>query len=193
MALGAVQVGYRNSLYTYPTQGRTELERSYEEWLAELTTELELALESETDESVLDESTENDSDETESHSELKEEWEELLEQTDVVDAILRQMLENGLGQRKDEQQEQQESQSPDNLDNEFDIAGVPADSEGKSKDGAEYPETLGNSEFLQSNAGNGTAYWNTSNPGRRRSAGPHMICLFCETECDSKKQWKITE
>ena len=193
MALGAVQPGYRNSLYIYPAKNKTESEQSYEEWLAELTTGLELALESENDESVLEENTEEDSEQTEAHSGLKKDWEEQLEQTDAVDAILRQMLEHGLGQQKEEQQEKKEEPAPENLDNEFDLAGIPAASEGKSKDSPEYMERSGNSQFLQSNAGEGAEYWNPSNSGRRQGVRPHTICLFCETECDRKKQWKITE
>lgn len=193
MALGAVQTGYRNSLYTYPAQHREELERSYEEWLAELTTELELALENDNNDSFFDEKTEEDSEQTDSHSGVKKEWEELLEGTDAVDVILRQMLENGLGQRKEEQQERQEKSSLDNLDNDFDMTGILATSEGKSKDSLEHMESPGNSEHLQSNAGTGAEYWNPSNPGRRQGAVSHMICLFCETECIMKKHWKITE
>lgn len=185
MALGTVQTGYRNSLYAYPVKSRTESERLYEAWLAELTTELELALESENRDSFSEESTEENSEQTEQHSGPKKEWEDLLEQTDAVDAILRQMLENGLGQRKEEQREQQENK-PDNLDNVFDMAGMTAVSEGRSKDSLEYLETPGNSQFLQNNDGNSTEYWNPSNSGRRQSVKSHVICLFCETECDKK-------
>lgn len=192
MALGTVQTGYRNSLYTYPERVKTEQERSYAEWLAELTTELELALEGGTEESVTDDSTEEDEPQKKAHSCLKREWEELLEQVDAVDAILRQMLEQGLGKEKEEQQPQEEKH-PENLDNDLDMAGITADSEGKSKQTSEYSERSGNSEFLQTNSGSGAEYWNSSNSVKRHSTRPHTICLTCETECERKKQWKITE
>lgn len=193
MALGIVQTGCRNSLYAYPAQSKLESERSYAEWLAELTTELELALEGRNDESVEEEHTEEDSGQSETHSGIKKEWEELLEQTEAVDAILRQMLENGLGQRKEEQQEKQEENQLENLDNEFDLNAFQSVTEGDAKDASEYAELRGNSAFLQTNGGEGSEYWNPSNSGRRQSARPHTICLTCKTECERKKQWKITE
>ena len=52
MALGGVQAGYKNSLYLYSVGKFAESECSYSEWLAELTTELELALEGSMEENV---------------------------------------------------------------------------------------------------------------------------------------------
>ncbi|MBP3568334.1 MAG: hypothetical protein J6K04_04120 [Lachnospiraceae bacterium] len=192
MALGTVQTGYKNSLYTYSVPLREE-SGNYAEWLAELTTELELALDGGTEESVTEDKTEDDGEQTEAQSRLKKEWEESLEGSDVVEAMLRLLLENGLGQRKEEEQEKQEDNSLENLDSEFELSGIPAASEGNSKDVSEYTERHGNSEFLQSNAGSGAEYWNPTNAGRRYGMNLRTRCLFCETECDRKKQWKITE
>ncbi len=192
MALGMVQTGCRNSLYICPGKIRSETDRFYSEWLAELTTELELALESGTEDSVTDENTGEEDGQREDGSCLKEEWKEFLEQADAVDAIVRQMLEHGLGQQKEEKQSQDENQ-PENLDNDFDMMGIPATSEAKSKDELSNTENPGNSQFFQSNSGQGAEYWNSSNLGRRQVAEPHIFCLFCETECDRKKKWKIAE
>ena len=192
MALGMVQTGYAKSLYMYPARCKTESEFSYAELLAELTTELELALMDKDEEAMKQEETGEDFEQTESHCERKKEWEELLEESIVVEVMLRQMLENGLGQREEAQQEKESKEHSGDLDNEFNLSGIPDIVEGRSKDNSESTKTPGNSEFLQQNAGEGTQHWSQTNAGRQ-SVRPHIICLTCETECDRKKQWKITE
>ncbi len=88
---------------------KTESEVSYDDWLAELTTELELALEGDRENLTKDyeegTDTEEDSEQSKAKADLKDEWEELLEKSEIVEAMLRQMLENGLGQREDAQKE----------------------------------------------------------------------------------------
>lgn len=195
MALGIVQAGYRISLCMYAAQCLPESENSYEELLAELTTGLELAYQGEDEEPVTDEEAgeENRQPETLSNR-RKEEWEELLEQSIVVEAMLRQMLENGLGQQKEEQQKPLKKNQEEEPDNDFNFEGIPAAEEGRHKDSSEAEKQLpGNSEFLQTNRGKGSEYWSPSGAGRKQKIQQRTICLTCETECDQKKQWKITE
>ena len=195
MALGIVQAGYKNSLYVSPAGNQPELEFSYAELLAELTTELELALEGGAKEEVPDfeeglNSAEDD-EQTETYSARKKEWEELLEQAKVVEAMLRQMLEQGLGQQKEEQQKASH-QEEEELDNAFDSIGVPVTAEGKSSSCPETAGSAGSSQSLQTCIGNGAEYLNLMGGGRK-TAYSRTICLTCETDCDRKKQWKITE
>jgi len=195
MALGIVQAGYKNSLYLYTAGTRLESEISYAEWLAELTTELELALESGTEDEVSDFETGEDNMEddgtTEAYSNRKKEWEELLKQATVVEAMLRQMLENGLGQKKEEQQKPPEQQEEKETDNDFDLMGLPAVVEGRHKDSLEHTDFSGNSELRSKNSGKGSEYFSPSASGRQ-TPQVHAICLTCELDCDRKKQWKIT-
>ena len=197
MALGMVQAGYGNALYAYAAKVRSEAEFSYDELLAELTTELELALEGDRENLKKDyeegTDTEEDSEQSKAKADLKDEWEELLEKSEIVEAMLRQMLENGLGQREDAQKESPGKKAKGDMDNEFDISDIPEIAEGRHKDISEYTESPGNSEFLQRNLGGGTEYWSPSQGGRRQVRNMHIFCLTCETECDRKKQWKITE
>ena len=193
MALGIVQAGYKNSLYVSPVSNHPELEFSYAELLAELTTELELALEGGAKEETSDfeeglNSAEDD-EQTEAYSTRKKEWEELLEQAKVVEAMLRQMLEQGLGQQKEEQQKMPR-QEEEELDNSFDSIGVPVAVEGKSRS---RPEVAGNSQSLQTSTGNGAEYLSLMGGGRKQFAHSRSICLTCETDCDQKKQWKIMD
>lgn len=198
MALGMVQAGYGKSLYAYTAGFRPELECSYAELLAELTTELELALENGTDEEISDSEKETgdreDFEQAETYSRRKEEWEELLEKSLVVEAMLRQMLENGLGQSKEEEQQKPKKKQEEELDNSFDLAdGVPAAAEGKHKNDSEYSELTGNSQFLQKNTGGGSEYFSPSGGERKYMVHPGILCLTCQTECDKKKNWKITK
>ena len=72
--------------------------------LAELTTGLELALEGSMEDNVPDseDGADNllDEEQKEAYSARKKDWEEVLEQAKVVEAMLRQALENGLGSRR---------------------------------------------------------------------------------------------
>lgn len=194
MALGIVQAGYRNSLCMYAAQFLPESEISYEELLAELTTGLELAYQGEDEEPVTDEEAGEENRQPEILSnKRKEEWEEILEQSVVVEVMLRQMLENGLGQKDASGQEPPKKNSPENLDNDFDMGELLAVTEGKSKNSSERTEMPGNSEFLQTNSGNGAEYFSPSGAGRRQKLPSRIICLTCETECERKKQWNIIE
>lgn len=180
MALGIVQAGCKNSLYLYAAGTCPEKEYSYAEWLAELTTELELALEGGTEEV---------------YSNRKKEWEDLLEQSVKVEAMLRQMMENGLGQQKEEQKEVPGKREKEEPDNDFTLEGIPVNAEGKNRSSPDDFHVPGNSQFLQTNTGNGAEYLNLAGGGKN---GPpqqqrRIICLTCETECEQKKQWKITE
>jgi len=191
VALGTVQTGYGNSLCAYSVYFRAEFDLSYADLLAELTTELELACRSGDEEPVMEEGAGEDSEQEEIHSERKKEWEELLEQSVALDAMLRQMLEHGLGQQKEEQERQPEKK-PQEPDNDFELSGVLAETlEGRQKDCSQYTDYHGNSEFLQQNGGNGSEYFSPSAAGRQ-SIQQRLICLTCQTECDQKKQWKIT-
>ncbi len=191
MALGMVQTGYGNSLCAYSVHFRTESDMTYAELLTELTTELELAFRDE-GETVTDDGTGEDSNQTESHSDRKKEWEELLEQSILLEAMLRQMLENGLGQHKEEQKEEKKQEKAE-LDNEFHMDGVPTAADSKSRSRAKSFGLPGNSEFLQTGGSIGSEYFSPSGAGRRQKLQLRTICLTCETECDQKKQWKITE
>ena len=198
MALGMVQIGYKNSLYLYSAGTRLESEVSYAEWLAELTTELELALESENKEELSEFDTGEDSMEddgkTEAYSNRKKEWEELLEQAKVVEVMLRQMLENGLGQQKQEEKTPQKKKEEE-TDNDFSLEGIPLPMEGKSKSSTLPTHSAGNSQFLATNSGYGAEYLNLANGGRKTVIRQpwRTICLTCEIECERKKQWKITK
>lgn len=192
MALGTVQTGYKNSLYLYPAWSKEESDFDYAELLAELTTELELAGKDGEEETVTEEDRE-DSEQTEAQLDRKKEWEELLEQSVNLEGMLRQMLENGLGQQKEEPKEQPKKKKEEEPDNEFQLMGVPVAAEGKSRSSPECQALLGNSQFLQTNTGTGAEYWSPSNGARQQCTGCHTICLTCETECERKKQWKITE
>ena len=197
MALGVVQAGYKNSLYMYAAGNNPEWDSSFEEWLAELTTGLELAMEGNKEDMVTDseEGTEcsQEDEQTEAYSARKKEWEEVLEQANMVEAMLRQMMENGLGQQKEEEKtpEKQKDEEPDN---DFTLEGIPLTAEGKNHDSAKTEESGGNSQFYQTDSGHGAEYLNLFNGGKQVLIKQrHTICLTCETQCDRKKQWKITE
>ena len=192
MALGMVQTGYGKTLYLYTAKEKTESEVSYEDWLAELTTELELAWEGGNEDTVTEENEEDGSEEKNPYSERKKEWEELLEESMVVEAMLRQMLENGLGQREEMQQEKRKKNSKE-PDNEFDFATISAEEEGRHKGNDVLSEFSGNSQFFQQSAGNGSEFFSPSAAGRSQKEELHIMCLTCETQCDKKKQWKIIE
>ena len=192
MALGTVQAGYGNSLCAYSVFFKGESDISYADLLAELTTELELAGKSGDEEPVLEDSGE-DSETSGPHLDRKKEWEELLEQSISLEAMLRQMLENGLGQQKEEQQKPPKKQEKEELDNEFQMNGIPMNMEGKSRSESEDFEPAGTSKSLQTNTGHGAEYFSLANGDRQYCERSHAICLTCETECEKKKQWKITE
>lgn len=197
MALGIVQAGYRSSLYVYTAENNPDWESSFEEWLAELTTGLELAMEDSMGDTVPD--SEDGADgaqedgQTEAYSARKKEWEEQLEQATVVEAMLRQALENGLGQQKEEDQKPQKKKEEE-PDNDFSLEGLPMMMEGKGRSCQASPEHAGSSQFLQNDSGYGAEYFNLGNGGREVPAKQQLrvLCLTCETECDRKKQWKIT-
>lgn len=192
MALGIVQNVCKNSLYLYAEGKSFDQDCSYAELLAELTTELELALEDSKEGTATDFGEETDSPSEEgkadSYSTRKKEWEEQLEKAMVVEAMLRQALENGLGQQKEEQPTPQK-QEEEEADNDFSLEGVPMMVEGKSKSSPEASEDAGNSKFLQTTSGHGEEYFSPSNGGRKVLVKPQlrMICLTCEIECDRKK------
>ena len=194
MALRIVQAGYKTSLYLYAAGIHPETELSYAELLAELTTELELALEGGGEGNVTDsgegQNYSEDTENREAYSNRKREWEELLEQSVVLEAMLRQMLEYGPEQQKEEQQKQSEHKDKKEPDNEFELTGFPDTSEGKPKNSRQYTDYHGDSEFLQQNAGNGGEYFSPSAAGRQ-SMLQRLICLTCQIECDRKRQWKI--
>jgi len=161
MALGIVQTGYKSSLYLYAAGKTSDLECSYAELLAELTTELELALEGNMEETVKDseegEDTPSEDGQSESYSARKKEWEEQLDQATVVEAMLRQALENGLGQHKEEEKTPQK-QKEEETDNDFSLDGIPIGIEGKSKSSAMSADFAGSSIFLSTNSGSGAEY-----------------------------------
>ena len=196
MALGIVQAGYKSSLYLYAAGNRTETEVSYAELLAELTTELELGLEGGGEEMISDseeeESSSDEFEQQEAYVSRKKEWEELLEQSVVLEVMLRQMLEYGPEQQKEEQKKQPESREKKETDNEFELAGIPDSMEGRQKSSSKYTDYHGDSEFLQQNAGNAAEYFSSSAAGRQ-NAPQRLICLTCQTECDRKTQWKIAK
>lgn len=197
MALGIVQAGYKSSLYVY-TAGKTpDLECSYAELLAELTTELELALEGSMEDAVADskegeESNTSEDGQSEVYSDRKKDWEEQLEQATVVEAMLRQALENGLGQKNEEENTPQKKE--EETDNDFSLEGIPMPLEGRSRSSAETERTAGTAQFLQTNSGYGAEHFSQTNGGRATwKQQMRILCLTCETECEQKKRWKITE
>ena len=199
MAPGGVHAGYKNSLYVYAAEKNPDLEGSFEEWLAELTTELELALEGNMGENISDfeDGAENllDEEQKEAYSTRKKDWEEVLDQAQIVEAMLRQALENGLGQQKEEGKTPQKEKEEE-CDNDFSLEGVPMSAEGKSKGSGKSEETMaGSSEAFQTNKGNHAEYLHLANGGRKKAEAVPLrtICLTCETPCNQKKQWKITE
>ena len=109
MALGMVQVGYGKSLYMYPAHGKTEVGSTYEEFLAELATELELALEGSNGDAVQEENTE-ESEQEETPPKEKKEWEELLEQSDAITAVLQELLDEESRQQEEDAKEQQQKE-----------------------------------------------------------------------------------
>jgi len=197
MALGGVHAGYKNSLYMYQADKNSDLDESFEEWLVELTTELELALEGNMEDNSLNSNEGTDDPPkdgpTEAYSARKKEWEEILEQAKVVEAMLRQALENGLGQQKEEQQKPPKRLKEEELDNEFELEGIPVTVEGTTKPSKESSDFAGNSQFLQTNTGHGAEYFSPGSGSRKYCEKVRTICLTCETDCDQKKQWKITE
>lgn len=196
MALGIVQAGYKNSLCMYAAEKNPAWDSSFEEWLAELTTGLELALEGSMEDTISDseEGVESQPEEgqTEAYSERKKEWEEVLEQAKVVEAMLRQMLEHGLGQQKEEEKTppKQEAEEPDN---DFSLEGVPMMAEGRSNNSTNPAEYAGNSQFLRTDSGTDAEYLNLGGRKIASALQQRLLCLTCETDCDQKKQWKITE
>lgn len=112
MAFGMVQTGYGNSLYTYSAHGKAEEGKNYEEFLAELATELELALEGNSGDAVREEDTE-ECEQEESPPKEKKEWEELLEQSDAVTAVLQELLDEEARQQKEEAEEQHQKEEKD--------------------------------------------------------------------------------
>ena len=196
MALGGVQAGYKNSLYLYAAGNNPDWDSSFEEWLAELTTGLELAMEGSMEDTISDYEERSDcsqeEEQSEPYSKRKKEWEEILEEAKVVEAMLRQMMENGLGQQKEEEKAPKK-QKKEELDNDFSLEGVPLTDEGKSRNNAKTKESGGNSQFLKTDSGHGAEYWNLANGGRKVLVmqHPNIFCLTCEIQCDKKKQWKV--
>ena len=190
MAPGGVHAGYKNSLYMYAAEKKSDLEGSFEEWLVELTTGLELALEGNTGDNISESEEDNlvDEEQKEAYSARKKDWEEVLEQAEVVEAMLRQALGNGLGQQKEEEKTPQK-QKEEEQDNDFSLEGVPVPAEGKSKSAGETKETFaGGSNSFQTNKGNNAEYLHLANGGRKKARVVPLrtICLTCETPCDQK-------
>lgn len=194
MAPGGVHAGYKNSLYLYQAEKNPDSEGSFEEWLLELTTGLELALEGNTEDTISDseEGTDNclDEEQKEAYSARKKDWEEVLEQATAVEAMLRQALGNGLGQQKEEEKTPQKKKEKEQ-DNDFSLEGVPMPAEGKSKSRAKTKESsAGGSKSFQTNSGNNAEYLHLANGGRNRAKDVPIrtLCLTCETPCNQKKQ-----
>lgn len=76
----------------------------------------------------------------------------------------------------------------DFLDNDFEADGFVAYFEGKQKNTADTSLDLGNSEYLQTNAGRWAAYINPLGSGSAKRKYLHRICLTCEVECDRKRR-----
>ena len=195
MAPGGVHAGYKNSLYMYAAEKKSALEGSFEEWLVELTTGLELALEGNTGDNISqsEDGEDNlaDEEQKEAYSARKKDWEEVLEQAEVVEAMLRQALGNGLGQQKDEEKTPQKKKEEE-CDNDFSLEGVPMPAEGKSKGNnvKSNNPSAGGSKSFQTNSGNNAEYLHLANGGRKKEKAVPVrsICLTCETPCDQKKQ-----
>ena len=190
MAPGGVHAGYKNSLYMYAAEKKSDLEGSFEEWLVELTTGLELALEGNTGDNISESEEDNlvDEEQKEACSARKKDWEEVLEQAEVVEAMLRQALGNGLGQQKEEENTPQKKKEEEQ-DNDFSMEGVPVPAEGKSKNAGEIKEaSAGGSSAFQTNKGNNAEYLHLANGGRKKARVVPLrtICLTCETPCDQK-------
>ena len=193
MAPGGVHAGYKNSLYMYAAEKKSALEGSFEEWLVELTTGLELALEGNTGDNISQSEDGEDNlaeeEQKEAYSARKKDWEEVLEQAEVVGAMLRQALGNGLGQQKDEEKTPQKKKEEE-CDNDFSLEGVPMPAEGKSKGNnvKSNNPSAGGSKSFQTNSGNNAEYLHLANGGRKKEKAVPVrsICLTCETPCDSK-------
>ena len=193
MAPGGVHAGYKNSLSMYAAEKKSDLEGSFEEWLVELTTGLELALEGNTGDNISEseEGEDNlaDEEQKETYSARKKDWEEVLEQAEVVEAMLRQALGNGLGQQKEEEKTPQKKKEEE-CDNDFSLEGVPMPAEGKSKGNKVKPNdfSAGGSKSFQTNSGNNAEYLHLANGGRKQAniALLRTICLTCEIPCDQK-------
>lgn len=193
MAPGGVHAGYKNSLYMYQAEKNPDLEGSFEEWLLELTTGLELALEGSMGDNISgsEEGDDNafEDEQKEAYSSRKKDWEEVLEQANEVEAMLRQALGNGLGQQKEEEKTPQKKKEEE-CDNDFSMEGVPVPAEGKSKSSANSADiSAGGSGSLQTRKGHSAEYLNLANGGRKKAdtAMLRTICLTCETPCDQKK------
>ena len=195
MAPGGVHAGYKNSLYMYAAEKKSALEGTFEEWLVELTTGLELALEGNTGDNISQSEDGEDNlaeeEQKEAYSARKKDWEEVLEQAEVVEAMLRQALGNGLGQQKDEEKTPQKKKEEE-CDNDFSLEGVPMPAEGKSKGNnvKSNNPSAGGSKSFQTNSGNNAEYLHLANGGRKKEKAVPVrsICLTCETPCDQKKQ-----
>ena len=191
MAPGGVHAGYKNSLYMYAAEKKSDLEGSFEEWLVELTTGLELALEGNTGDNISESEEDNlvDEEQKEACSARKKDWEEVLEQAEVVEAMLRQALGNGLGQQKEEEKTPQKKKEEE-CDNDFSLEGVsvPADGKSKGNNVKSNDPSAGSSKSFQTNSGNNAEYLYLANSGRKKAdmAPLRIICLTCETPCDSK-------
>lgn len=193
MALGVAQTGQGNYLYKYMEEVRPETDFSYAVRMEKLVANLESTFE-EAKGGTAEGAGEADSQEEEAVEEYgnrKKEWEEVLSKEKIVEAMLRQMLEHGLGQQKEEQQNLPRRQKEEELDNEFHRTGMAALVEGKTENSAQAVEQKGNSGYLQTDAGHGAEYQNLANGARTYYVSVRVFCLTCETECDRKKQWKI--
>lgn len=188
MALEMVQPGYRTSLYPCPLWWKTEETAEYQELLANLTKELEQTFQGR-DEEPAPENSRSKTEEKSYLPERKKEWEEVFKHSIVLEVLLRQLLENGLGQHREKQQEKSKRHIRAELDNEFSLTGLTALTEGKQKN-SELNEEKGNSEFLSGKTGDGSEYFSPSGGGRKQKLTYSIWCLTCETECERKKHWK---
>lgn len=188
MALEMVQPGNRNSLYQCPLWWKTETTAEYTELLTKLTAEMEQAFQGRDGEPV-PENSRSRAEEKSCPPERKKEWEEVFKHSIVLEVMLRQLLENGLGQHRERQQEKNKRHTPAELDNEFYLYGIAAQTEGKQKNN-ESQEEKGNSEFLSEKTGNGAEYFSPSGGGRQQKRNYGILCLTCETQCEQKNQWK---
>jgi len=184
MAPGGVHAGYKNSLYVYAAEKNPTSEDSFEEWLVELTTGLELALEGNTEDA--DDLPEEHK---EAYSSRKKDWEEVLEQATVAEVMLRQALENGLGQQEEEEKNRQK-QNEEESDNDFSLEGAVMPAEGTNRNRTETTEFAGNSQSLRTDTGNHAEHLNLANGEKNKGEKVplRVFCLTCETQCERKNK-----
>jgi len=115
MALHVAQPGYVNAACRYSVREKEPAEVSYAEIACQLELALSFALDGKDEETVCEDGPRENEDKPRPKTITEEEWEELLEQLDIVEGVLQNMLDQDTNEQSEE--ENQERNGIDSVEN----------------------------------------------------------------------------